>query len=130
MLFFGHRFIKSKEFYHIYSIEAILSTPPSSILYIEFDENNLDLISYAMMNNMPFAIYASSAKEIVYASTFQASYIIVDKNIAKLAQEIADNYLFDAKILTLINDEEDIEDMAMLGVDGVIFPEAIVKVTK
>lgn len=128
MIFFGHKFIESENFYHIQSIEAIQNTPPSSTLYIEFSETNLDIINHTFLNSMPTAIEVQNITELLYASSFGASYIVVDKILAKTAQNIAENYLFDAKILVIIENEDEIEEMALLGVDGIIFSNAIIKI--
>ncbi len=128
MIFFGHRFIESKSFYHISSIEAIQNTPPSSTLYIEFSETNLDIITHTFLNSMPTAIFAQNITELLYASSFNASYIVVEKTLAKSAQNIADSYLFDAKILVMLENEDEIEEFALLGIDGIIFSNAIVKI--
>lgn len=128
MIFFGHRFIESQNFYHVSSIESILNTPPSSTLYIEFSEINLDIITHAALNSMPMAIYTQNITEVVYASALGTSYIVIDKSLAKSTQNVAENYLFDAKILVLIEDEDEIEELAVQGIDGVIFPNAIIKI--
>lgn len=129
MLFYGHRFIKSRAFYHVYSTDAISSTPPSSTIYIEFDEANFDLIEYAKANSVSFAIKVHTLSEVAYASAFGASFIVVDSSLAKEAQQIAENYLFDSKILALIRDESEIEKLLHTGVDGVIFHSCIVKIS-
>lgn len=128
MLFFGHRFIQSEKFYHLFDIDTIIQTPPSSTIYLEFDEKNLDIINYLQKNKINFAIKVKNITELMYASALGASYIHVEQKLAKTAQKIAENYLFDAKILVHVENEEAIEEMALLGVDGVIFPEAIVKI--
>lgn len=128
MLFFGHRFLASPKFYHVNSIEAITNTPPSSALYLEFSEENLDIIGHLNSNEIFYALSISSIKELMYASALGASYIIVEKELAKSAQNIAEAYLFDAKILVTTQDEEEIEEFAQLGIDGVIFPNAIIKI--
>lgn len=128
MIFFGHRYIESTNFYHVFSIEGILNTPPSSALYIEFCENNLDIINHAVLNSIQIALHVKNITEILYASSLGASFIIVEKELAKTAQNIAENYLFDAKILIHIEDEEEIEELALLGVDGVIFSDAVIKI--
>ena len=127
MIFFGHRFLKSENFYHVLSIEAILNTPPSSTLYIEFSEKNLDIINHVTLNSMPFALHVQNATQVLYASSFGANYIVLSSQLAKTAQGLAENYLFDAKILALIEDENEIEELGFLGVDGVIFSNAIIK---
>ena len=128
MLFFGHRFISSQVFYHVADIDSINNTPPSSSLYIEFDEDNLDIISHSKINSIPFALKVDTLTQALYASALNAKYIIVVKELAKVAQDIANNYLFDAKILVSIEEESEIEEMALLGIDGVIFSNAIVKI--
>ena len=129
MLFFGHRFIESEKFYHVFDIDAILTTPPASTLYVEFSENNLDIISYMQQNQLRFALKVSNMTQVVYASALNAAYIVVESDLAKSAQSIAENYLFDAKILAHIDTEEAIEELALLGVDGVIFPSAVVRIS-
>ena len=129
MLLFGHRFIQNSLFYHVFDIESIEKTPSSSKIYLDFNEKNLDIITHLQLNQIPFALGIANITELIYASALGASYILVDKELAKTAQSIAENYLFDAKILVHITQESEIEEMALLGIDGVIFPEAIIKVS-
>ena len=129
MLIFGHSFIKSESFYHVIDIDAINNTPPSSIIYLEFSEENLDIVSHAINNSIPLAIDTKNITQIIYASSLGASFILVPKELAKTAQNIANEYLFDAKILVHVEDENEIEEMAILGVDGVIFSNAIIKIS-
>jgi len=128
MLFFGHRFIESEKFYHISDIDAITKTPPSSILYLDFSEQNLDIITYMQENRLIFVLNVKNITELLYAQNLGASYITLSKELAKSAQSIAENYLFDAKILVHIIEENEIEEMAILGIDGVLFPEAVIKI--
>ena len=128
MLLFGHKFIKSESFYHITDSDAIQKTPPSSTLYIHFSEDNLDIIEYVNENEISFALSVKNINELIYASALNASYIVVESELAKTAQSIAENYLFDAKILTLISKEEEIEEMALLGIDGILYSNAIIKI--
>lgn len=127
MMIFGHRFIASESFYHINTIDSIIHTPSSSIICLEFDEEKLDITAHATLNKIPFALRVANTTEIIYAATLGAKYIIVLPKMAKTAHNLAENYLFDAKILVLISEEEEIEELALLGVDGVIFSNAIIK---
>lgn len=128
MQLFGHRFINNQSFYHVLNIDAIQNTPPSSTLYLQFSEDNLDIIEHLRANYLSFALSATTITELIYASSLQASYIIVPKELAKNAQDIANNYLFDAKILVLIDDNDEIEEFALLGIDGALLRNAIIKV--
>ena len=129
MLIFGHRFIPSERFYHIDDIEAILHTPSNSLLYLSFDERNLDIITHLNTNAIRFALETGSIRDVIYAENLGASFIILNADMAKSAQKIAENYLFNAKILVHVQDESQIEAMAYEGIDGVIFSDAFVKIT-
>ena len=128
MLLFGHRFIPSHSFYHVLDIESIANTPPSSTIYIEFCENNLDIITHANLNQITSSLYVKNITELIYASSLGASFIMVNKELAKKAHYIATEYLFDAKIIVFIEDEKEIEELALLGIDGIIFSNAIIKI--
>ncbi|MBU1659320.1 hypothetical protein KKG72_09755 [bacterium] len=128
MIIFGHRFIPGISLYHVSDIDSIQNTPPSSTLYVPFCEENLDIINHAKENDITLALSVENINEIIYSSSLEASYIIVSRELASKAQNIANNYLFDAKILVSIEEEQEIQEMALLGVDGVIFSNAIVKI--
>jgi hypothetical protein len=128
MLLFGHRFIQNESFYHITDIDAISKTPNSSKVFLEFSEENLDIINYLNANSVAFVVGVQNITELIYASSLKASYILVQKELAKTAQEIAESYLFDAKILVHLKKEKDIEEIALLGIDGTLFSNAIIKI--
>lgn len=129
MILFGHRFIESESFYHIDSISAIKKTPANSLIYLDFSEENLDIVQHLVDNDIKFALYVSSIKEVIYAENLGASYIALLQPLAKDAQKIANEYLFDSKILAYIEDEDEIEDLAYQGIDGAIFLKAVIKIS-
>ena len=128
MLLFGHRFIESEKFYHIFDIDAISKTPPSSTIFLEFSEKNLDIIEHLNKNSIEFALGVQNVTELIYASSLNASYILVSKELSKTAQSVAESYLFDAKVLVHVQEESELEELALLSIDGVVFPTAIVKI--
>ncbi len=128
MILFGHRFISNDSFYHILDIDSIKHTPSSSTIYLEFNEDNLDIIKHAQINDISMALKVTTITEMIYASSLDAKYIIVISKDAKIYQEIAENYLFDAKILALIENEKEIETIALQGIDGAICSNAIIKI--
>jgi hypothetical protein len=133
MIIIGHRFIPSYlvghgSFYHVANIDAINNTPPNSSVLLDFSEENLESIIFAKENGVNFCLKVQNITEIIYASNLGASFILVDKELAKTAQDLANDYLFDAKILVMIEDDEEIEDLALLGVDGAIYSDAIIKI--
>ncbi len=128
MIIFGHRFLASENFSPIPNIEALENMQPSSSIFLPFEEESLDIIEHLRNNEIPFILQVNTITEIIYASSLGSSCIVVSKELSKTAQNIANNYLFDAKILVMIEDESEIEEMALLGVDGVLFSNAIIKV--
>ena len=129
MLLFGHRFIEYQPFYHIEEIDAIDQTPSNSTLFVKFHESTLDIIEHLQKHDLYFALEVSTLTEVVYAHNLGAQYIIVEQALSKSAQNIAENYLFDAKILCRLESEYLLEEKIIEGIDGVIFSEAILKVT-
>ena len=56
-------------------------------------------------------VYVKSIKEAIYASNFNAKYIICENELAKNYKKIADNYMWDSKILTIIKSSDDLEKL-------------------
>ena len=129
MLIFGHPFLDSETLYHIDGPDAIASTPAGSTLLFRWEEKNLDLVNHCRQNDLPFALEALSVKDALFAENSGARYILVASSLAKSVQKVAETYLFDAKILARVENESQLEAIAYEGIDGVIFSEAIVKVT-
>ena len=129
MLLFGHPYIDFKPFYHIDEIDEIEQTPANSTLFIHFRESNLDIIQHMRQNNLTFALEAATLSEVVYAHNLGAKYIVVKETLAKSAQDVAENYLFDAKILCRMTKEETLDEKISEGIDGVIYPQAIIKIS-
>jgi len=108
---------KFDDFFEIKNIEDIKKTSPKQTLLFDFDK---ELLTYCKENDISFAIKTDSILEAVFANNFDAEFIIVDKKSAKKIQNIADEYLFDSKVLVKIVFPWEIEEFAKLGIDGVL----------
>lgn len=129
MILFGHPLIPSEQFYHISSIDAIANTPSNSIIALFFEEQNLDIITHLRDNNIRFALYVTSSVEAVLAENLRATYLIVLPKNGDNVQRVAEHYLFDAKVLGYCEEQEDLESLIELRLDGAIFGDAIIKIT-
>ena len=129
MLILGHPHIDHEKLYHVGSIEAIEHTPSNSLLLFDFDTEVFELIEHAQTNALNFALNVSSLKDAILAENLDATYILINADLATSVQKAADTYLFDAKILVHAKDEGLIEELASEGVDGLIFAEAVIKVS-
>ncbi len=118
MQIFGHDFIENERFASVSDINEIKKTLANSIILMSF---NKEIITYAKEQNLSFGVHVETIKELVLASASQASYLLVDKNFAKEAQNIANEYMYDAKVLLISKDEDEIEFCAKNGIDGIVF---------
>jgi len=121
MKIIGHPFFNTISFKTIKSIDEIEHTSSKDILLFNNIEQDIEIIKYADINHLPFAIKVNSIKEAIFAHNLDAKYIFAPKDLAKEIQDIAQNYLFDTLILVEIDSEAEIERFAKLGIDGVLF---------
>ncbi len=129
MLLFGHPLLESEKFYHISDVGSVVKTPPNGVIYLEFSKENLDIVNYLRSNSIRFALEVANIKDAILAYNLGADFIVVAVQIAGDIQKIAETYLFDAKILARSDDEAMIEEAALIGIDGVLFPTAVVKIS-
>lgn len=118
MIIIGDKYIPSPIINKISKIEDIKSTQPNSIVLFEFDK---DIMSYCYKNNIEYGVIIKNITDSLYANNLNAKYILPPKDLLKEIQNIAENYLFDSKILATIENINSIEDIALKGIDGVIF---------
>jgi hypothetical protein len=118
MIVIGDSNIEYETIEKISQIEDIKKTSPASTLLFDF---NIEILKYTKTNDINSAVIAHSIKEVIYASSLGAKYIIPRVNILLQVQKIADNYMFDSKILAVIEDGEEIEKVALDEIDGVIY---------
>lgn len=117
MLIFGHKLIKSDEFF-LTQKEAKFK---DGVNCLNYDESE---ILRALSEGVKFAIFAKNEDEILLSNALKAEFIIVsDKNLAKKAAKMAEFYLFDSKILLIVNNLKNLYKAYKIGVDGVILKE-------
>jgi hypothetical protein len=124
MILIGDNLIPHKGFSFIDSILDIEHTVANTTLIFNYDEN---LLLYCRKNSLPSAVVVSSITEAIYCNALNSQYIICDKKLAKSIQKVAENYMFDAKILAIIETNEEIEKVALSEIDGVIYASLLNK---
>lgn len=123
MIIIGDKLVPSTELFKIFNIEDIKNTEANSTLYFLF---NYEILKYCFENSLDYAVKIKSLKEAIYANALNAKYIIAEKKLAKKVQKIAENYMFDSKVLAIIETNDEFEDIAKVEIDGVIYKESLV----
>jgi hypothetical protein len=121
MIIIGNEHIDAPVFVKIASIDDIKTTQPSNIVVFNYD---VQIAKYCNENDVAYAIMSDDIKDVVFANALNASYIIVEHNGIQI-QKLAENYMFDVKILQIIEDDSAIEQVALCGIDGVIYKNSI-----
>ena len=125
MIIIGHPWVESQVFRKTSSLAEIKASTSSEILLFDSLLTSQDLVQYCYKNTIAYAVEVASLKEAVFANALEAKYLLCSKAQAKEIQEMAQEYLFDTRVLVKITNEDEIDAIAKLGIDGVIFKEAI-----
>jgi hypothetical protein len=126
MLVFGHTLIPCKSWHRVNSIGDISSTPAGSIILLsDLQQQSSAIALHCMTNEIPYAVKLSSIKDAIIAANLSAAYVLCDTNNAQNIQKIANEYLWTTRIIVPIDDENEIESIALKGIDGVIFKNSI-----
>ena len=125
MLIFGHPWVPSPTFKKTFSVEEVGSVSDGEIVLLEPLPESVPLAQYCQSRQIEYAVTVNEVRNAIIANALEAAYIVCQQEDAIAIQPIAERYLFDAKILVLIEEEKEIERLARSSIDGVIFPQAI-----
>jgi len=125
MIIIGHPWVKSPNFYRVVAQEEIKKSNPEDIILLEPLVESQVLAAYCQENAIVFAVTVNTLQDAIFANALGAAYMICEEDDALIIQPIAQEYLFDTRVLVLIHDEKEIAKIARSSIDGVIFPEAL-----
>jgi hypothetical protein len=119
MIILGHNNdFNPEQFWRVKNSDEVAETPSNSTIIFDFD---FDLLKFSKENSVNVAVFVSSLTEAILSENLRAKYILVeDFKLAEKVQEIADKYVFDAKIIVPIETFDKLEIFAEKGIDGVI----------
>jgi len=126
MIIIGHPWIKSNRFLKVFSIDGIADSESGDIMLLEPIANSHEYAVHCQANAISFAVVVNTLEDALFANALGAKYIICEEDDALMIQPIAQEYLFDTRILVLIHSDKEINKIARGGIDGVIFAEAII----
>ena len=122
MILIGDKLIPFEDIQKISNIEDIENTKANSTVLFDYDEQ---ILSYSYKNELATAVVVKSIKEAIYCNSLNTKYIISQKELAVQLQKIADNYMYDSKILAIIDSNDEFEQIIKDEIDGVIYRSLI-----
>ena len=102
---------------YLKDFNSIDKTNPSSIVVVDFNIN--DIKKYSSYNNL-LGVVVKSIKEFIIVANCEVLYAFCEYELSKTLQKIAENYMYDTKVISIIDNEDSIEQIALDGIDGVI----------
>ncbi|AXX92391.1 hypothetical protein CPU12_06765 [Malaciobacter molluscorum LMG 25693] len=118
MILIGDNNIPFEEVQKVKDINDFLKTKPNTLVLFNYQQK---MVEYCSKNSLIYAVVIKDLKEAIYANALSAKYIICEKSISKDIQEVADNYMFDSKILAIIDSNEEFIEIAKNQIDGIIY---------
>lgn len=124
MILIGDDLVPFETIQTINKIDEIKNTSSNATIVFDYKE---DILKYCFEQKVPSAVIVTSIKEAIYSNALSARYIIASKELASSLQKVAENYMFDSKILSVIESSNELEDVALMEIDGVIYKKIICK---
>lgn len=118
MIIIGDPMIPSEAMFRIYHKEQIAESQPNATLIFKYNDA---ILEYASQNELSCAVMVDSIKEAIYVNACKGKYIIATQSLAKKIQKVAEVYMFDAKVLAVIENNDAFESVAEDEIDGVIY---------
>jgi hypothetical protein len=122
MILIGDKLIPFENISKISIIDDIKHTNSNSTIIFYFQE---EILKYCFENELSSAVIVSNIKEAIYANSLNAKYIICKEDLAIKIQKIADNYMFDTRVLAIIENSDEIESVALNEIDGAIYKDLL-----
>ena len=118
MIILRDKNISNEMLFEIKYINDISNTKSNSTVLFEYD---LELMKYCKANEINYAVKVTTIQEAIYSNLLQAKYIIVKKKISKTIQKMADDYMYDSKVIVEIKNIDQLQWVASYAIDGVIY---------
>lgn len=119
MIILGNPIFSAEQFHTVSTIDDVATTPNNSTVLLQ--KIDLQLQKYCATHNVSYGVKANTITDAIYANALKAKYIICEKDNAQALQKLAEDYMFDAKIVVSITSQDEIEWVARNAIDGVVY---------
>ncbi len=124
MIILGHELIEYKPYYHVRMQEDLSFLNKHDSVLCDFD---VEMIKLCQEKKLNFGVYVQDEKQALIANGAGASVILSDVGVAKHIQQIAEYYLFDAKVGIR---SDDINEALSLKVDMIFLDGSIKEIIR
>lgn len=118
MIILGDSLVPYEALCRVNAVEDIAQTQANSVVLFSYNEA---LMQYCAQNSVPYAVQINEVKEGIYANALKARYILTSFQVANQMQPIAENYMYDAKVLCIIDSNSELEKIAKAEIDGAVY---------
>lgn len=122
MILIGDKNIEYENIERVVCCDDIKTTSSNTTVLFDFDIN---ILQYTKQNDISSAVVIKNITEMIYSANLGAKYIVTPQEIIVKTQKIADNYMYDSRILAIIENSDEIEKIAHQEIDGVIYKELL-----
>lgn len=122
MIFIGDELVPCEETMMIFHKDQIAESKPNSTVLFNY---NSEILGFAKQNSVSCGVIVSNITQALYCNALDAKYIVCSKDMAKEIQVIAENYMFDSKILAIIDSNNELPSIASNEIDGVIYKDRL-----
>lgn len=128
MKIIGHPLIPHQDFSNIKTIQDISHVLPNAMIWWEaLKDKDCALARFCQENQIPYAVEIQSLRELLIYTNLEAKYLIASKKSILPFQSILKEYVLDSLLLCKISKESEMENLALQGIDGVIFESLLLK---
>lgn len=122
MKIFGYPNLPSPNFKQITAIQDIDSVLPNFIIWWKSEQDkNLELANFCHKHQINYAVYINEIIELLVYANLGVKYLITSRDQAPEFQQVLKEYLLDPILLSVIKTSQEIHQLALQGIDGVIF---------
>ena len=111
-------------FFYVKTLQDIKNSPNNATLIFEYCDSSLEVYNFCKINNISYGVKVNNIKEMIFCTNLNAKYIFCDTiKIAKLFQNIVNEYLIDTQIVLLVDDFNEIEEIVKNRIDAIKIKE-------
>jgi len=109
-----------EEFFEVSELEEVKNSPKNTTLIFKYSDSSIEMYNFCKINNIPYGVIISDIKEMIFCINLNAKYVFCDTiKKAKIFQKIADDYLIDTKVVLLVENFDNLDEIVKYSIDAI-----------